>query len=105
VERDGDVVKRGRKRGQEDEHVGISELADVDCILVAVQAAIVKSGISVADRDSQRRSGSIWQVVVDKVQVVSTKVRVSKGSSCWDWIACRTATSSTGVEGRRYSQD
>ena len=31
-----DVVRRDPRRGREDEHIGVSKLADVDCILVAV---------------------------------------------------------------------
>jgi len=54
-----DVVRRDPRRGREDEHIGVSKLADVDCILVAVQTTIVESCIGVADGDSQRRASSI----------------------------------------------
>jgi len=72
--------------------------------LVAVETAIVEACIRVADRYSQGRPGSIGQVVIDEVQVVSTKVGVSEGSPCWDWITGWTTAGGTGVERGRYGQ-
>lgn len=96
-------------------HISVSKLANIDlCIslvivgwwyynetysvLVAVEAAVVEASISVAHTECKRRTSRVWQVVVYKVEIVCTKVCVSKGGSWWHWIAIGTTTGSARVE-------
>jgi len=69
-------------------------------VLITQEASIVESTISVRHAEGQTRSGSVRQVVVDKIQVVRPEVNVAKRRICWYSEASGTRTSQAGVQRR-----
>jgi hypothetical protein len=67
-------------------------------VLVAQKAGIVESTIGVRHAESQTRSGSVRQVVVDEVQVVRPEIDVAERCIRWNSESSRTRTSQAGVQ-------
>lgn len=69
-------------------------------ILVAQEASVVKPSVSIRHAEGQTWSGSVRQIIVDEVQVVSSEVDVAERCICWNSEASRTRASQAGVQRR-----
>lgn len=73
-------------------------------ILVAQEASVVKPSVSIRHAEGQTWSGSVRQVVVNKVQVIRSEVDVAEGRVCWHSETSRARASQAGVQRRRNGQ-
>lgn len=67
-------------------------------VLVAQEAGVVESTISVRHAKGQTWSGSVRQVVIDEVQVVRPEIDIAERCICWHSEASRTRASQARVQ-------
>lgn len=78
-------------------HVRGTKLADVDGILVGVEAAVVEAGVGVGDTQCERRTGAVRGVDIAEVDVVGAEVLVAEWRARCDRGTLRSGSSGTAV--------